>query len=281
LLVPVNVVSANALHAPQRVTLVQDARMKYDRPIHELLSDAVRELREPFGAKDILEWFASHYPDVSPAAVRAHIQAMTGNVPNREQNHPHLGARPPLLRRLERGRYARWTGSAVSRGPSASGAVAHDPPATSTTPASAAQDEWFWEGNIQAKLLSHLMREGWEVLRVADTRTRESGTDVVARRGGRLLHVEVKGWPSATYRDPVKAHLKKPTLPATQARVWFNDAVVHGLRLREAHAEDDVALCFPSKDTYRALCQGVAGSLRRCEVSVLLIDEHGRCATAT
>lgn len=204
---------------------------------------------------------------------------MTGNVPNREQNHPHLGARPPVLRRVGRGRYARWTGSALSEGAALTVLDATPAMAAADRPAAAA-DEWFWEGNVQAKLLTHLVAQGWDVVRVADTRTREGGTDVIARQNGRLLHVEVKGWPSAVYRDPAKSHLKKPTLPATQARVWFNDAVAHGLRLRDAHPGDDVALCFPDKDTYRALCRGVAGSLLRCDVTVLLLDEQGRCTTA-
>jgi Holliday junction resolvase-like predicted endonuclease len=263
---------------------VHDASVKYDRPIHELLRDAARELREPFAAKDVLDWFAARYPDVAPSAVRAHIQAMTGNVPNREQNHPHLGARPPVLRRLERGRYARWTGSTL--GDASVATIDATPPTAAparpaaAAAAAAAEDEWFWEGHVQAKLLAHLIAQGWAVVRVADTRTREGGTDVIARRNGRLLHVEVKGWPSAVYRDPAKSHLKKPTLPATQARVWFNDAVVHGLRLRDANPGDDVALCFPDKHTYRALCRGVAGSLLRCGVTVLLLDEQGRCTSA-
>jgi Holliday junction resolvase-like predicted endonuclease len=137
--------------------------------------------------------------------------------------------------------------------------------------------EWFWEGNVQAKLLTHLVGEGWEILRVADTRSREGGTDVVARRQGGLLHVEVKGWPSTSYRDPEKAHLKKPTPPATQARVWFNDAVAHALRLRDAHPHDDVAMCLPDMQSYRALCLGVNSSLERCQVAVLLVGPDGSC----
>ncbi|MCU1588989.1 MAG: hypothetical protein JWP11_245 [Frankiales bacterium] len=258
--------------------------MKYDRPIHELLKDAAAQLTEPFSAKDIVAWFNAHYPDVATSAVRAHIQAMTGNVQNREENHPYLGARPPVLRRVGHGVYVRWSGSAIADRLSA--VVSKTVPSIAQVAAAAASradpvplahsEEWFWEGNVQSRLLSHLVSQGWDVVRVADTRSRESGTDVIARRGGRLLHVEVKGWPSAAYRDPAKAHLKKPTLPATQARVWFNDAVVHGLRLREAHPEDEVALCFPDKDTYRALCRGIAGSLRKCDVDLLVVDVDGR-----
>jgi Holliday junction resolvase-like predicted endonuclease len=255
-----------------------DDPVKYDRPIHELLRECAQELREPFTAGDIIGWFTARYPDIATSAVRAHIQAMTGNVPNREENHPHLGSRPPVLRRTSRGIYVRWAGSAMGAGsPELARIVTAPAPPGEPVPAAVATEEWFWEGNVQAKLLTHLVGEGWDILRVADTRSREGGTDVVARRDGRLLHVEVKGWPSTSYRNPEKAHLKKPTLPATQARVWFNDAVVHALRLRDAHPDDEVAMCLPDQETYRALCRGINNSLQRCQVAVLLVRRDGAC----
>ena len=73
-----------------------------------------------------------------------------------------------------------------------------------------------------------------------------------------------------TYRDPSRAHLES-TQPATQARGWFNDAVVHALRLRDVHPQDDVVMCLPHQETYRNLCRGVARSLGRCQVRVVLI----------
>lgn len=253
--------------------------MKYDRPIHELLRDCAHDLREPFTVGEVVRWFASRYPDVAASAVRAHVQAMTGNVPNRAENHPHLGSRPPVLRRVARGQYARWTGSAMGARESAE--ISTVRPVIEQNLSSRSDDvteDWFWEGNIQSRLLTYLFAEGYHVLRVADTRSREGGTDVIARREGRLLHVEVKGWPSSRYRDPAKAHLAKPTLAATQARVWFNDAVVHALRLRDAHVDEDVAMCLPDQGTYRNLLRGVGLSLTACRIGVLLIDERGQCS---
>lgn len=136
------------------------------------------------------------------------------------------------------------------------------------------------EHPIQAKLLTPLVAQGYELLRVADTASREAGTDIVAWRDDRRLHVEVKGWPSQLYRDPAKAHLIKPTSAATQARVWFNDAVVHALRLRDAHPDDDLAMALPDRMTYRNLVSGISGSLARSAVSVLLVDQHGTVTSA-
>ncbi|MDX6254088.1 MAG: hypothetical protein QOJ11_422 [Frankiales bacterium] len=95
------------------------------------------------------------------------------------------------------------------------------------------------------------------------------------------MHLEVKGWPSGAYRDPAKAGLTKPTQPAAQARVWFNDGVVHVLRLRDSHPDDAVGLVLPDYATYRRLAEDIAGSLRRCEVDVLLVTEVGRCTIVT
>ena len=117
--------------------------------------------------------------------------------------------------------------------------------------------------------------QGYDLVRVADTESREHGTDVVARRCGRLRHAEVKGWPSHVHRDITKAHLVKPTSPAAQARVWFDDGIVHALRLRHAHPDDEVAICFPDRTTYRHLLDGIALSLDRASVLALLVSEDG------
>ena len=72
----------------------------------------------------------------------------------------------------------------------------------------------------------------------------------------------------------------KPTLPATQARVWFNDAVVHALRLRDVHPQDDVVVCLPDQAEHRNLCRSVARSLDRCQIRVVLVTSTGTCVTA-
>ena len=74
---------------------------------------------------------------------------------------------------------------------------------------------------VQGRLVAYLVKDGWQILRVAQTATRERGTDVLAARDGRTLAVEVKGYPSLSYADPRRAGEVKPTQPATQARHWY------------------------------------------------------------
>jgi hypothetical protein len=70
-----------------------------------------------------------------------------------------------------------------------------------------------WEGNVQARVCRWLLDDGWHLEQVADTATRERGTDVVARRDGKRVHVEVKGWPSRLYADPSRQAEVKRTKP--------------------------------------------------------------------
>jgi hypothetical protein len=83
--------------------------------------------------------------------------------------------------------------------------------------ASAAQGEipteWYWEGHVQAVMVAHLRREGWTILMTSDTASRAQGEDIVASKGERRLAVEVKGYPSKSYRDPRRAGEVKPTNP--------------------------------------------------------------------
>jgi hypothetical protein len=48
-----------------------------------------------------------HHLDVKESTVAAHIYAATANAVNRAKNHPYLGRRPPLLRRVDHGLYVR------------------------------------------------------------------------------------------------------------------------------------------------------------------------------
>jgi hypothetical protein len=70
------------------------------------------------------------------------------------------------------------------------------------------------EAVVQAKLVVHLIEQGWTVVRTADTSTKEQGIT----RTGRTLAVEVKGFPGRRYAGPRRAEEVKPTTPTTQAR---------------------------------------------------------------
>jgi hypothetical protein len=54
--------------------------------------------------------------------------------------------------------------------------------------------------------LAHgLAERGWAIESKADTHSKERGVDLRASKEGRILLVEVKGYPSTEYRDPRRA----------------------------------------------------------------------------
>jgi hypothetical protein len=142
------------------------------------------------------------------------------------------------------------------------------------------QEEWFWEGNVQALVVRYLAVLGAVVHSVADTASKARGTDVVATVAGRRLHVEVKGWPSTMYADPRRAGEVKRTQPTVQAKHWYAEAVLSALRLRGRYAEDRVIVALPAFDRYRRLAEETAPTLGLVRIEVWLVDESGevRCA---
>jgi hypothetical protein len=85
--------------------------------VWSMLEECVSQLDEPFRKSEIVGWFRRHYPEVKESTLAAHVQAATANAANRAQNHPYLGSRAPLLRRIDHGLYVR----AARAGEAASG----------------------------------------------------------------------------------------------------------------------------------------------------------------
>jgi hypothetical protein len=86
-----------------------------------MLEECVSQLDEPFRRSEVVGWFRRHHPDVKETTLAAHIYAATANAVNRAENHPYLGRRPPLLRRVDHGLYVQAAGSGAGH---LSGAVA-------------------------------------------------------------------------------------------------------------------------------------------------------------
>ncbi len=78
----------------------------YDRPIWQLLEDAIRELSEVFTTEDVIRWFQSRYPKLKSATVRQHLLGMSVNSPTRK-NMPGLLAHGSLYK-IGRNRYTRY-----------------------------------------------------------------------------------------------------------------------------------------------------------------------------
>jgi len=140
--------------------------------------------------------------------------------------------------------------------------------------------DWFWEGNVQSALCIWLVKEGWSIIRVADTATKERGADIEATWSGALLHIEVKGYPPTGYADPRRAGEVKRTQPALQAKHWYADALLKVVRLRDRHPLEDAAMAFPDIPRYRSLLEETGRSLRVLRIEVFLVAQTGSVSRA-
>lgn len=147
-----------------------------------------------------------------------------------------------------------------------------DEPSSAPTRAS---EEWHTEANVQSSLVTALAADGWRILSVANTASKERGIDVIASRDGQTVGVEVKGFPSRGYADPARAGEVKRTSPSTQAGHWYSQAVLAAMRLRGKEPEWRSVIALPDFPRYRDLHAETVGSLAAARIDVWWLDEAG------
>lgn len=131
--------------------------------------------------------------------------------------------------------------------------------------------DWFWEGNVQAAIVRRLTASGWRIETVADTAIKAHGDDIRASRDGRVLRVEVKGWPTKGYADPPHANEIKRTRPSTEAAHWFSQALLRVTGDLGRHPDDLVAIALPDGPRFRTLVSETEDALRRLGVGLLFV----------
>jgi Holliday junction resolvase-like predicted endonuclease len=136
-------------------------------------------------------------------------------------------------------------------------------------------DDWFWEGNVQAAVATHLAGEGWIIEASADTASRARGIDLLATKDGRTLAVEVKGYPSTTYARGAQQGMPKKTNPTNQAPKWFSQALVKAITSTDGEGGPEVAVAFPDHPRFRGLLARSEWALRRLTIGVYLVHEDG------
>jgi len=124
-------------------------------------------------------------------------------------------------------------------------------------------------------LVTALATDGWRILSVANTATKEHGIDVIASRDGHTIGIEVKGFPSRSYADPSRAHEQKRTSPTTQAGHWYSQAVLAAMRLRGKEPTWRSVIALPDFPRYRDLHAETAGSLAAANIELWWLDEVG------
>lgn len=107
---------------------------------------------------------------------------------------------------------------------------------------------WFWEGNVQAKVISFLVAQGYQIRFAADTASRQQGIDIVAENERKALWVSVKGYPQGTVK----------TNPSVQAGHWFKHAVFDIVEYRGRDANVLLAIALPDYPRYHSMAQKIS-----------------------
>jgi hypothetical protein len=102
---------------------------------------------------------------------------------------------------------------------------------------------WFWEGNVQEKVVDLLRHNGWTITSQANTASHERGKDIIAERDSILLWVTVKGFPEDNRKTP----------PRLQSGHWFAGAVFDVIRWRQEDPTAQIAVALPLFQRYQTL----------------------------
>ncbi|KYH30573.1 hypothetical protein [Neomoorella mulderi] len=122
---------------------------------------------------------------------------------------------------------------------------------------------WYWEGNVQSKVVAYLAGRGYFIRSVTDTASRAQGKDIVAvTPEGKELWVSVKGFPENN--------------SYTQARHYFAEAVFDVVLYRSENPEVELALALPHGfSTYERLALRISWLRKTLPLKVYWVDESG------
>ena len=127
---------------------------------------------------------------------------------------------------------------------------------------------WYWEGNVQTRVIEFLKSEGYSIVRAANTRTREQGKDIEAKKNETVLWVTVKGYPEGTEK----------THPSTQAAHWFKQALFDIVAWRSASLQAELSIALPDFPRYHDLLTKVAWLQPVANFSILWVRQDGAFA---
>lgn len=126
-------------------------------------------------------------------------------------------------------------------------------------------DDWFWEGNVQSKVVNYLASQNYRIRSVADTASHQQGIDIIAERNSKSLWVSVKGYPKGTDK----------TNPSVQAAHWFKQAIFDIIEYRERDKNVSLAFALPDYPRYHALAKKISWLKPVANFSYFWVKENG------
>jgi hypothetical protein len=124
---------------------------------------------------------------------------------------------------------------------------------------------WFWEGNVQSKVINFLVSQKYQIRSVADTASHQTGIDIIAEKNEKKLYVSVKGYPRGTEKTNASA----------QSRHWFIHAIFDIIEYRERDKEAFLAVAFPNFASYRNLAKKITWLKSAARFVYIWVKEDG------
>ncbi len=129
-------------------------------------------------------------------------------------------------------------------------------------------ESWFWEGNVQSKVINFLAEQGYHIRSVVDTGSHKQGIDIVAEKDGQPLWVSVKGYPQGTEK----------TNPSVQTSHWFKEAIFDVIEYRERDRNASLAVALPDFPRYRSMAQKITWLKSVADFLYFWVNENGKVA---
>lgn len=142
------------------------------------------------------------------------------------------------------------------------------------------EDDWFWEGNIQERVIEHMKNEeGFTILSPGHPVPTEQGLEVLAERTHEGVTTQrlvvVRGWPSALYTRGSLAGQMRSSRPEVVARGWIAQAVLDLALGRGGDPDLDLALAIPAMASYVRYLQRLRWFMSVSRTSVYMISQEG------
>ncbi len=142
--------------------------------------------------------------------------------------------------------------------------------------------DWFWEGNVQARVLAYMEEEGFTILSLGDPSPAEQGVEIAAERNAeqQVSHrlVSVRGWPSALYTRGSLAGQPRSASPEVIARSWIAQALLDLALVRGSDPDVELSLALPAMASYIRYLQRLRWFLAAARTSIYLVAQDGRVA---
>ncbi|MBD3181424.1 hypothetical protein GF312_03975 [Candidatus Poribacteria bacterium] len=136
------------------------------------------------------------------------------------------------------------------------------------------ESEWFEKTNVSLKIKDYLVNGGYTITKFNVAKT-EKGHDIEAKKDGKKLIIEVKGFPSDKYVRGRNKGKKKPTNPRLQAKHWIAEALFSLIQAKNKKPDAIIAFAFPKFDRYTNLVNSIRDIMKILDLRCFFVSKNG------